>query len=145
MAVQVHFAQTFGRRLALGFAAIALAGCATMATTPEQAVSQRAVEYMQARKAADYDKSYSFMPPSYRAVTPLATYKRGFGAAVQLIDAQVEKVVCETADKCLATVKVEAKPLLVQGRAGGRVANIVTYYKDIWIREDNKWWLFPTP
>lgn len=138
MAVQL--AQAFTRRLALGFAAIALAGCATVGSTPEQTVQQRATENWKARQASDYEKAYTFMPPSYRAVTPLATYKRGFGGAVQLIGAQVEKVVCETADRCVATSRLEAKPVLTRAK----VANIVTYYDEVWVRENGQWWLFPT-
>lgn len=136
----VRFAPVLIRRMALGIAAAALAGCATTASTPEQAVSQRSAGYWQARQAEDFDKAYAFMPPSYRAVTPLATYRRTFGNAVQLTGAQVQNVVCETQDKCVAAVRLEAKVAL-------RRANtppIVTYYNEIWIREDSQWWLFPT-
>ncbi len=138
MAVQL--AQAFTRRLALGFVAIAIAGCATVGSTPEQAVQQRATENWKARQASDYEKAYTFMPPSYRAVTPLATYKRGFGTAVQLTDVKVEKVVCETADKCVATSRLEAKALTLRGKA----PPIVTYYDEVWVRENAQWWLFPT-
>jgi len=136
----VQFFQAFSRRLAFGLAAIALAGCATMATTPEQAVSQRAAESWKARQAADYGKAYSFMPPSYRAVTPVETYKRSYGAAVQLTDVKVDKVVCETADRCVATVRLEAKVLALRGKA----PPVVTYYDEVWVRENAQWWLFPT-
>jgi hypothetical protein len=128
------------RRLAFGIAAAMLAGCASMATTPELAVRQRATEHWKARQASDYDKAYTFMPPSYRAVTPLETYKRGFGGAVQLKDAQVEQVVCETGDKCVATTRLEAKVVL----ARANTPPIVTYYEEVWVRENGQWWLFPT-
>ena len=136
----VQFTAAFSRRLVLASAIIALAGCATMATTPEQAVSQRAAENWKARQAADYATAYTFMPPSYRAVTPLETYKKGFGSAVQLTDVKVEKVVCETADKCVATSWLEARTLALRGKA----PPIVTYYDEVWVRENAQWWLFPT-
>ena len=82
-----------------------------------------------------------FMPPSYRAVTTLDGYKKGFGAAVQLKAAQVERVKCETQDKCVATSKVEANAPL----ARRSTPPIVMYYDEVWVRENGQWWLFPTP
>jgi hypothetical protein len=136
----VQFAPAISRRLVLVSAIIALAGCATMATTPEQAVSQRAAENWKARQAADFATAYTFMPPSYRAVTPLAAYKRSFGVATQLTDVKVEKVVCESADKCVATLRLEAKVLALRGKA----PPVVTYYDEVWVRENAQWWVFPT-
>lgn len=128
------------RRLVLALAALALAGCATVAATPELAVRERATNHWKARLADDLDTAYTFMPPSYRAVTPLNSYKQAFGAAVKLTAAQVERVRCENDDKCVATTRIEARPTLQRASA----APIATYYDEVWVRENGQWWLFPT-
>jgi len=126
------------RWLAAALATLAFAGCATVAATPELAVRERAVGHWKARMANDTEAAYAYMPPSYRAVKSLDSYKKSLGD-VQLTAAQVERVTCESADKCVATAKIEAKVTL-------RRANtppIVTYYDETWIRENGQWWVFP--
>lgn len=118
----------------------ALGACATTPSTPELTVRERASQVWQAKVAGDYDKSYTFMPPSYRAVTPVATYKKAFGGAVRLVGAEVVSVRCESADKCIAAMKVEARP----GLARANTAPIVSHFEEIWVREGSAWWLFPT-
>ena len=120
-----------------------LAGCATMAGAPEDVVKKRAAQQWTARLANDFDTSYTFAPPSFRALTSLETYKKGFGKDVKLESAEVAQVKCETEDKCVAQVKVKAQPMLLLNRRG--VPPIVTYIDETWIREDGQWWLFPTP
>ena len=129
------------RRLAIGLAAVVLAGCATMASTPELVVRERATAHWKARLAADFDTAYTFTPPSYRAVTSLASYRGNFGGAVQVTAAQIEQVKCETQDKCITTTKITARATLQRAS----VPPIVTYYDEIWVRENGQWWLFPTP
>lgn len=131
------------RRLAALLAIAALAACASMSATPEMVVRARATEISKARIANDFDSAYLFTPPSFRAVNTLASYKNAVSGAVQWMSAEVVSVHCETQDKCLARMKVEAKPLL---RLGTRPAPAVTnYYDETWIRENGQWWLFPTP
>jgi hypothetical protein len=128
------------RRISLSILALSLAGCASMASTPEQAVRDRANGHWRARLANDLEASYGFLPPSYRALTPLQKYKASFGNAAQLTAAQVVGVKCETQDKCVATSRIEAKaaPLM-----RGNVPPIVTHYEETWVRESGQWWLFP--
>jgi hypothetical protein len=136
--------QVVSRRAAAALlAVVACAGCATVSTTPEAAVRARATQNWKVLLAGDLDGAYEFMPPSYRAVTPAATYKKGFGAAVQWVSAEVTSVKCETEDKCIANVKVEAKPVMMPNRR--TPIPIVNYYDQVWVRENNQWWLFPTP
>jgi hypothetical protein len=103
-------------------------------------VRQRATEHWKARQASDFAKAYSFMPPSYRAVTSLEAYKRGFGGAVQLKNTQVDQAVCDSPDKCVVTMRLEAKVALTRANT----PPIVTYYEEVWVRENGQWWLFPT-
>jgi hypothetical protein len=37
-------------------------------------------------------------------------------------------------------MKLEARVALQRARA----APIVTYYEEVWVRENGQWWLFPT-
>lgn len=120
-----------------------LAGCATMASAPEDVVKKRATQQWTARLANNLDTAYTFAPPSFRAITSLETYKKGFGKDVKLEAAEVTEVKCETEDKCVAQVKVKAQPVLLLNRRA--VLPLVTYIDETWIREDGQWWLFPTP
>ena len=137
------FQPVFTSLTAVALAAVALAGCATFATTPEAAVRARAQQNWNARIAGELDKTYAFTTPSYRGATSLDKYKKGFGGAVQLTSAEVATVECESADKCVSNTKVAAKPLLTLGRR--ELPPIVTYIDETWLREDGQWWLFPTP
>lgn len=137
------FDSVFTRHTAALMAAIALAGCATIATTPEAVVRTRATEQWKARIAGDLDTTYRYTTPSYRGGTSLDKYKKGFGGAVQIKSAEVAGVVCENADKCVVNTKVEATPMLMLGRR--TLPPIVTYIDENWLREEGQWWLFPTP
>lgn len=137
------FHPVFIRRAAAVLAAVALAGCASMATTPEAIVKARATQQWQARIAGDLDASYKLTTPSFRGATTLESYKKGFGSAVVIKSAEVATVTCESADKCIVNAKVEAQPNLVLGRRA--LPPFVTYIDETWLREDGQWWLFPTP
>lgn len=121
--------------------ATALLGCATAPATPELAVREKATQIWQAKVAGDYNKAYTYMPPSYRAVTTVEGYRKTMGGAVKLLGAEVISVKCETQDKCLAEMKLEARAALARGTS----APIVTYFEEVWVRENGAWWLFPTP
>lgn len=137
------FYPAFTRHATAAFAAVALAGCATMATTPEAIVKARATQQWQARITGDLETSYKLTTPSFRGAKTLESYKKGFGGAVVIKSAEVATVTCENADKCIVNAKVEAQPNLVLGRRA--VPSFTTYIDETWLREDGQWWLFPTP
>lgn len=120
--------------------ASALWGCATAPATPELAVRERATQIWQAKVAGDYGKAYTYMPPSYRAITTVDDYRKTMGGAVKLVGAEVITVKCETQDKCVAEMKLEARAALARGAS----APIVTHFDEVWVRENGAWWLFPT-
>lgn len=128
-------------RVVYGLAAVVLSACATMGSTPEGMVRARAAEHWKARTAGNLDITYAYAPPSYRAATPLDRYKKGFGDAAQVVMAEVTDVKCETEDKCVATAKLEVKPVLVRG---AKPPPLIMYYDEVWVREGGQWWLFPT-
>jgi hypothetical protein len=129
--------------LATILAAGAIWGCATVTSKPEDVVRDRAGQAWKALVAVDLEKSYGFLPPSYRALTSLDRYKRGFGGAVKWLGAEVASVKCETEDKCVAHMKVEVQPVV--GGFRRQTVPLTNYFDEIWIREDGQWWLFPTP
>lgn len=137
------FYPAFTRHSTAAFAVVALAGCASMATTPEAIVKARATQQWQARIAGDLDKSYKLTTPSFRGSKTLESYKKGFGGAVVIKSAEVAEVTCENADKCVVNAKVVAQPNLMLGRRA--IAPFTTYVDETWLREDGQWWLFPTP
>ena len=137
------FSSVFARSTALVLAVAALAGCASMATSPEAIVKQRATQQWQARIAGDLEKTYQFTTPSFRGGKTLESYKKGIGSAVVIKSAEVASVTCESEDKCVVNAKVEAQPNLMLGRRA--VPPFTTYVDETWLREDGQWWLFPTP
>lgn len=119
---------------------IALAGCAGLGAkaSPEEQVKARAQERGDAIVKGDRARAYTYFTPGYRAAVPLDRYQASIGKAVQNIGATVESVKCETLEKCIATVKVETKPLVVPGFTG----TITTYSDETWLFEAGQWWYF---
>jgi hypothetical protein len=138
--MDISFTRAWVRQVALGIVTVVLAGCAAMSMSPEEVIKGRSNEYWKARATQDYEKAFRFLPPSFRAVTTLEAYKKGFQGSALVVSAQAEAVKCETADKCVVTQKLEAKAVLRRASS----PPIVTYYDEIWVREDGQWWLFPT-
>jgi hypothetical protein len=134
------FSRALARPLGTALITLSLIACATTPATPELAVRERATQQWEAMIAGDFDKAYMFMPPSYRAVTTRERFRRSFGGAVQVLKAEVVSVQCDAADKCVALMKVEAKAGATLRSAGP----LVTHFEETWVREDGKWWLFPT-
>ena len=117
-----------------------LAGCGTMSKAPELSVRERATQRWSALIANDLEKSYSYMPPSYRAATPLDRYKNGFKGGLKWTGAEVVWVKCDTDDRCEARLKIDAQ--LGMPRNAPPLTN---YFNETWVREEGNWWLFPTP
>src|SRR4051812_42141290 len=77
------------RLLAAALAAAALAGCASLDKAPELVVRERATQRWSALVAEDFEKAYTYMPPSYRAATPFERYKNSFKGAIKWVGAEV--------------------------------------------------------
>lgn len=127
--------QTSLRGIALAALTAILAGCASLSATPEQMVEKRAAEYWQARMAGQYEKAYSLSTPSYRKLRTLEQFRLQFGPSVSVTNAEVTKVTCE-AEKCIAKIKIDAKPALV----GVKLGTIPMYMDETWLLEDGQWW-----
>lgn len=121
-------------------AALALvAGCAAMGPqAPEDAVKVRASARWAALLKPDMSAAYSYMAPGYRKVHDEQAYRMRRGSAVKWTGAEVVDVRCPEATKCIAKVRIEAKPFL--GRKFGDT--ITTHAEETWLLEDGQWWLF---
>lgn len=118
-------------------AATALVGCATISSTPEQVVQQRATEYWKARIAGDHAKAYALSTPSYRKLHTVEQFRMQFGGAASLKDAEPINVTCEP-EKCTVRIKISAAPALV----GMNLGTIATHLSETWLLEDGQWWRY---
>ena len=109
-----------------------LVGCAPLKPlTPEEAVRWGAL------LKRDYSSAYQFISPSYRSAVKSETYASTFGSALSWVAAEVVSVSCEV-KKCIATIRVDAKPLL-----GRKFSNTIsTHVSETWLLEDDNWWFF---
>ncbi|MBK9441161.1 MAG: hypothetical protein IPN53_07550 [Comamonadaceae bacterium] len=119
-------------------ASLALAACATVPSgTPEEQVRARAMGRWQALVEGDAAAAYSFITPGYRAVVPLADYRRTTALAAWY-GAEVISVTCPEAEKCLAKVRIDFR--YVSGRKAPE--KISTHYDETWLLEAGQWWFF---
>lgn len=132
--------RTTALRSILALAAAALmAGCAALQPqTPEAAVKARANERWAAALKGDMSKAYAYMTPGYRAVHSEENYRSSRGTAVKWTAAEAVEVRCPDATKCIAKIRIEAKPFM--GRKFGDT--IITHAEETWLLEDGQWWLF---
>ena len=113
-----------------------------MSLTPEQAVRAARERKLEGQAGGGLRQGLCLHAALLPGGDPAGDLQEQVSAApVQVTDTKVEKVVCETADKCVATVRLEAKVL---GSGGASTPPIVTYYDEVWVRENGQWWLFPT-
>lgn len=128
-------------RAATLLAAVGLVGCAALTPTPqtpEQVVEARANAYWSAMLKKDVTAAYGYLAPGVRSIFPQAAFAGSRGAAVRWTAAQVSRVRCPSATKCLATVRIESKSLV--GHATG--ATVPTYFDETWVLQDGQWWLY---
>jgi hypothetical protein len=119
--------------------AVLAAGCAALhPQTPEDAVKVRAGARWAALLKPDMHAAYSFMTPAYRAAFDEDAYRARRGTAVKWTGAQVVDVRCPETTKCIAKVRIEAKPFM--GRKFGDT--ITTHAEETWLLENGQWWLF---
>lgn len=118
----------------------ALTGCAGLGApvTPEQAVKERAQARWEALIKRDFDKAYTYLEPSYRALNSAEAYGNGRGTIASWTAAEVLDVTCPDADKCTTKVRINVNaPGMPKG-----LRDINTVVNETWLREDGQWWLF---
>ena len=110
---------------------LAIAGCAALKPlTPEEAVRERAQARWDALVKGDVKAAYAFLSPGSRAVLTAESYASSIRAGFWK-SAQVNRVVCETSDKCEAHATVEYEY---------KAQPVKTPVREVWIRERSDWW-----
>ena len=123
--------------LTLALGVLTLSGCAAFApATPEQQVQQRAAERWNALRAAQWEKAYAFVTPSFRATMSEERYRERFVGVPKWKNAEVRSVNCEP-EKCIAVVRIEA---LYGARAG--LETLSTDVPETWLKEDGQWYKY---
>jgi len=117
---------------------IALAGCASLQTKPEDAVTQRANARWQALVKGDLEAAYNYSSPGFRAVVDLGGFKGRTGIAGRWLDAQVARVECDLPTRCKAVVRIEYSTLI----PGKSKVKMDTHIDETWLLEDGQWWIF---
>ena len=119
--------------------ALTLSACASLGGgKPEEQVRQRATERWQALVAGEFSRAYRYTTPGFRAVVSPDGYRNRFGGAVTWLGAEVIRVNCSEADKCIALARIDYKP--VTGRQS--TPKISTHVDETWLFEDGQWWFF---
>ena len=121
----------FGYLVSAAMLVIAIAGCAAMKPqAPEDAVRERAQARWDALVKGDVKAAYAFLSPGSRAVLTSESYASSIRAGFWK-SAQVNRVVCEAAEKCEAHATIEYEY---------KAQRLKTPVREIWIREGTDWW-----
>ncbi|WP_151702572.1 hypothetical protein [Nitrincola alkalilacustris] len=119
---------------------LAVAGCASISPavveSPEEIVSKRAQERLDALIAGDLPKAWAFTTPAYRQrVTNPMHYSAVVGGSGGWINAKVDNVVCDTAESCNVRILITYKllrPAIENTRS----------LDERWIKIEDQWWIF---
>lgn len=126
------------RRALVVLAALAVGGCATVKPEPpELQVRQLATQRWQALLAGDFDKAYAMSTPAYRLIHAPEAYKAKKQATpVKWLAAEVFRVECQETS-CVATIKIQSKPVLPIAFKGVIESGI----DETWVNENGHWWM----
>jgi hypothetical protein len=125
--------------VALGLVA-ALSGCAGLSEgkTPEEIVTTRAQARWNAILADDWPTAYSYTTPAYRESKSLEVYRGMRGSHVARKGVRIHKVVCESAEACVATIAMRFTPPHLRDQT----ATLETAFDERWLLgEDGRWYI----
>lgn len=83
------------------------------------------------------EQAYQFLSPASRGLMSFESYRARFGGRAIWKSAQVHRVLCESADRCVATIKVSYRPVPPRGS----IDVIETSVDEVWLLESGQWWL----
>ena len=117
-------------RFSVGVLGVAMWGCATVPSSPEATLKQRAQARWDALVKGDFNTAYGYMSPGSRSIITASEYaasmKAGFWKS-----AVIDKVECGSAQSCDVSATIEYEHL-------GRRTK--TPLRETWIREGQDWW-----
>lgn len=118
---------------------LAMSACANLEPSkPEDQVRQRATERWQALVKGEFIRAYEYNTPGFKAVVTPDGFRNRFGGAVVWVSAEVVRVTCEDANKCVATIKLAFKPSL----SIRTKEPLINHFDETWLLDKGKWWFF---
>jgi phospholipase C len=117
-------------RLSVAVVAVALWSCATVPSSPEAAVKQKAQARWDLLVKGDFNAAYGYMSPGSRSIITAPEYAASLRAGFWK-SAVVDKVECGSAQSCDVSATIEYEHL-------GRRTK--TPLRETWIREGQEWW-----
>lgn len=113
-----------------------LAGCAStgLFKTPEERVTERAQERLDALRKRDIATSFSYVAPALRESTSWQDHAYRYGGVTNWKSAQVDSVTCAP-QRCEVTFLVT-----YEMRRSGMIN--ARSLKEVWIKVDGQWYLY---
>jgi hypothetical protein len=141
-AIQTRLLKPAGA-LAVAFALL-LGGCGKPETLSEDqlaALEDRVYARWQTKMAREFDKTWEFSTPAYRAAFPQKLYRFGYSYAVEWELTGIE-VLDYHADAAVASVavRVMSKPTKLTSSASRAVGAVPVTFVEQWILIDGQWW-----
>lgn len=121
--------------LAIGI--IMIAGCGD-SRSPEEIVSQRALERWEMRKTGETKGLYDYLSPAQRQTLSREKYEGKFGTAITYKDVKVKDIACEVDNK-LCTIRLDVS--YVSKTPYGTTDSGATV-RESWVNQDDQWWFF---
>lgn len=135
-----------GEWLAVGCAAVFLAGCVGTAgevrtgdlQADREVVAMRAQSKWDALKEGNFDAAYGFVSPASRSVMTIEAFRRRSGM-VTWKEARVKEVSCQSSDACVVEVDVQ----YVYRARGAIPLENMQIMRENWGRASGQWWYIP--
>jgi hypothetical protein len=128
------------RAIILGAAIAVAAGCASIGAgsrPAEQVVLERAQARWNALVDRDFGAAYAYLTSGYRAVVPLAAYRRQTTGPAQWESAKAQSAKCEAA-RCIVAVEITFR-IGLPGHSD-RVQS--AFVDETWVLEDGQWFKY---
>jgi len=138
--MQVTNARRWLRAAAAGILMAVAAGCASIGAgsrPAEQVVLERAQARWNALVDRDFGAAYAYLTSGYRAVVPLAAYRRQTTGPAQWESAKAQSAKCEAA-RCIVAVEITFR-IGLPGHAD-RVQS--SFVDETWVLEDGQWFKY---
>ena len=138
--MQVTNARRWLRAAAAGIFMAVAAGCASIGAgsrPAEQVVLERAQARWNALVDRDFGAAYAYLTSGYRAVVPLAAYRRQTTGPAQWESAKAQSAKCESA-RCIVAVEITFR-IGLPGHAD-RVQS--SFVDETWVLEDGQWFKY---
>jgi len=138
--MNVKISRRWLRSAAVGIFVVVAAGCASIGAgsrPAEQVVLERAQARWNALVDRDFAAAYTYLTAGYRAVVPLAAYRRQTTGPAQWEGAKAHSAKCEAA-RCIVAVEITFR-IGLPGHAD-RVQS--SFVDETWVLEDGQWFKY---